>query len=58
MVPHIWSWRTKVLRQMGGGSGEAGEAASHLWEGPRSPPARGLGAIVVMIKDINWLENL
>ena len=55
MVPHLWSQRTKVLRPMGG---KSGEAASHLWGGPRSPTARGLGAMVVVIKDINWLENL
>ena len=55
VVPHLWSQRTKVLRPMGG---KSGEAASHLWGGPRSPTARGLGAMVVVIKDINWLENL
>lgn len=55
MVPHVWSQRTKVPRPMGG---KSEEAASHLWGGPRSPIAWGLGAMVVVIKDINWLENL
>ena len=38
--------------------GKSEEAAGHLWGGPRSPIAWGLGAMVVVIKDINWLENL